>query len=297
MISPKARRRAMNAEASARPESQGLSPVKRKLMVIGVGPGDPSCVTVQAIEAMNRTDVFFVPDKGAEKADLGRFRRAILDRYMRDRTFRTVEYDVPSRRRSDDYEDAVAEWHAAIGEIFGRLLVEHLNDDEVGAFLVWGDPTLYDSTLRILAQLRATAPFELDYEVIPGVSSIQALAARRGVALNEIGRAVLISNGRGLGEGLPANVDSVAVLLNADKALSEADGNLDAHWGAYVGMPDEILLSGKVKDIAAEVGRIRSEARKRKGWIMDCLLLKNPLGRSSPHSSSPRERPARKRRT
>ena len=57
-------------KASARPELQGLSPVKRKLMVIGIGPGDPSCVTVQAIEAMNGTDVFFVPDKGTEKADL-----------------------------------------------------------------------------------------------------------------------------------------------------------------------------------------------------------------------------------
>lgn len=267
--------------------------MKRKLMVIGVGPGDPGCVTVQAIEAMNRTDVFFVPDKGAEKADLGHFRRAILDRYVRDRAFRTVEYRVPSRRPdSGDYEHAVAEWHAAIGEIYGGLLVEHLSDDEAGAFLIWGDPTLYDSTLRILEHLRANARFELDYDVIAGVSSVQALAARHRVPINEIGRAVLISNGRGLGADLAANVDSVAVLLNADKALSEADGELDAYWGAYVGMPDEMLLSGKVRDIAAEVERVRSEARKRKGWIMDCLLLKNPHG----HSPS-RERPARNRRT
>jgi precorrin-6A synthase len=275
-----------------------MSPVKRKLMVIGVGPGDPGYVTVQAIEAMNRTDVFFVPDKGAEKADLSRFRRAILDRYVPDRPFRTVEYRMPARRREGGaYEEAVADWHAAIGEIYRRLLVEHLSEAEIGAFLVWGDPTLYDSTLRILAGLRATASFELAYEAIPGISSIQALAARRGAPLNEIGRAVLISSGRDLSAGWPANVDSVAVLLNAEKALSEADGELEAHWGAYVGMEDEILLSGKVKDIAAEVERVRADARKRKGWIMDCLLLKNPRGRSPPHSPSPDEKPARKRRT
>jgi precorrin-6A synthase len=251
--------------------------MKRKVMIIGIGAGNPDFVTIQAIDAMNRVDVFFVPDKGAEKADLRRVRRSIIDRHVRDRPVRTVEYKVPSRRReSDDYEEAVAAWHAEVGKTYRRLIIEELGESEIGAFLVWGDPTLYDSTLRILEHLRTGGGFELDYDVIPGISSVQALAAQHRIAINEIGGSVLITSGRQLAEGIPNHVGSVAVLLNADKALRAADGELEAYWGAYVGMPEELLVSGKLKDIVGEIERIRSAARQEKGWIMDCLVLKKP---------------------
>jgi precorrin-6A synthase len=253
--------------------------MKRKVMIIGIGAGNPDFITIQAIDAMNRVDVFFIPDKGAEKADLRRVRRSIIDRHVRNRLVRTVEYRVPSRlKESENYEGAVSAWHAEIGKIYESLILEELGESEVGAFLVWGDPTLYDSTLRILEHLRRKGGFELDYDIIPGISSVQALAAQHRVAINEIGRAVLITNGRALAEGFPNNVDSVMVLLNVDKALRSADGELDAYWGAYVGMPEEILVSGKLKDIVDEVERIRRAARQEKGWIMDCLLLKKPSG-------------------
>ncbi len=260
------------------PQTSKANPLKRKVTVIGIGPGNPDCVTIQAIEAMNRADVFFIPHKGAEKADLGRVRRAIIDRYVRDRPIRTVEYRVPSRRpaEGEGYDSAVSDWHADVEDTFRRLILEELDESGLGAFLVWGDPTLYDSALRILDRLRARGGFELDYDVIPGISSVQALAARHRVALNEIGRAVLITNGRGLEEGFPDHVDSVVVLLNADKALRSADGELDAYWGAYVGMPEEILVSGKLGDVVDDIERKRASARRENGWVMDALLLKKP---------------------
>jgi len=253
--------------------------MKRKVIIIGIGAGNPDFLTIQAIDAMNRVDVFFIPDKGNEKADLRRVRRSIIDRYVRDRVFRTVEYSVPSRRQDRErYEGSVSAWHAEIGETYRRLIQDELGHSEIGAFLVWGDPTLYDSTLRILEHLRTKGGLDLDYDVIPGISSVQALAAQHRIAINEIGRSVLITNGRSLAEGFPNNADSVVVLLNADKALRGADGELDAYWGAYVGMPEEILVSGKLKDIVDEIERIRSAARQEKGWIMDCVLLKKPSG-------------------
>lgn len=280
-------------------------PVKRKLLIIGVGAGNPDYVTVQAIEAMNRADVFFIPDKGEEKAELARFRHALIDRFVRDRKFRKTPYRVPTRRKGGDaYEAAVADWQAEIAGAYGELFRTELAASETGAFLVWGDPTLYDSTLRILERVQAKGDVELDCEVIPGISSVQALAARHKVALNAIGRAVMLTNGRALGEALPGNVESVAVLLNAEKALREADRELDAYWGAYVGMPEEILVSGRLKDIAGDIERRRALARKENGWIMDCLLLKQPDRTKAarplppartPHSPSPP--PPRKRRT
>jgi precorrin-6A synthase len=257
--------------------------MKRRVRIVGIGAGNPELVTVQAINAMNQTDVFFIPDKGIEKAELARVRREIIDRYVRDRPVRIVEYGVPPRNREGErYEQSVAEWHAEIGETFGRLILERLGETEVGAFLVWGDPTLYDSTLRILDRLRTSGGFELDYDVIPGISSVQALAAQHRVAINAIGRSVLVTNGRGLEDGFPDNVDSVAVLLNADKALRTREREVDAYWGAYVGMPEEILVAGKLEDVAGDIERIRSEARKENGWIMDCLLLKRRPEPSKP---------------
>ena len=252
--------------------------MKRKVIIIGIGAGNPDFVTIQAIDAMNRVDVFFIPDKGIEKADLSRVRRLIIDRYVRDRSVRTVEYRVPSRRQeSDSYEGTVTAWHADVGKIYGRLILE-----EAGRI---GDRRLsglgrsdFSMTARceILEHLRTEGDFELDYDVIPGISSLQALAAQHRTAINEIGRSVLITNGRLLAEGFPNNVDSVMVLLNADKALRSADGELDAYWGAYIGMPEEVLVSGKLKDIVDDIERIRSAARQENGWIMDCLLLKKP---------------------
>jgi precorrin-6A synthase len=251
--------------------------MRRKVLIIGIGAGNPDFVTIQAVNAMNRVDVFFIPNKGIEKEELARLRMEIIERCVRDRPFRTVEYKPPVRRHgSDDYEGAVSDWHDDVEAIYGKLIMEELDESETGAFLVWGDPTLYDSTMRILDRLQARGDFELDYEVLPGISSIQALAARHKVALNNIGRSILISTGKTMAEGFPNNVDSVVIMLNAEKALRIADGDLDIYWGAYIGMPDEVLVSGKLREVVDDIERIRDEARRGKGWIMDTVLMKKP---------------------
>ena len=251
----------------------------KKILIIGIGAGHPEYITIQAVNALNKVDVFFILDKGADKEKLVEFRRELCRRYIRGRNYRFLDAESPEwERRSADYRATIAGLNRDKQTLFERLIGDGMEDGECGAFLVWGDPTLYDSTLRILEHLQAKGAFELDYEVIPGISSIQALAARHRVAINAIGRAVLITNGRELAEGFPNNVDSVMVLLNADKALRHADGDLEAYWGAYVGMPEEILVSGKLRDIVDEIERVRSAARSENGWIMDCVLLKRPRG-------------------
>jgi precorrin-6A synthase len=84
-------------------------------------------------------------------------------------------------------------------------------DGECGAFLVWGDPTLYDSTIRIIEAIAKGGNHELDYEVIPGISSIQALAAKHKTTLNRIGQSIEITTGRRIAQEFPNNFDSVVV--------------------------------------------------------------------------------------
>jgi precorrin-6A synthase len=248
----------------------------RKVFVIGIGVGNPDYVTIQAINALNEVDVFFVMDKGQEKQDLVRLRKEICARYIKDKAYRIVEATDPSRdRTASSYEPAVRAWHEQRARLYERLIGEELGEDECGAFLVWGDPSLYDSTLRIIDQIVARGTVAFEYEVIPGISAIQALAAKHKIALNRIGRSIHITTGRRVAEGLPNNTDDVIVMLDADcsfKAISESD--IDIYWGAYVGTADEILVAGKLRELVHEIERMRAEAKARKGWIMDTYLLR-----------------------
>ncbi|TAM94968.1 MAG: precorrin-6A synthase (deacetylating) [Rhizobiaceae bacterium] len=248
--------------------------LKRKLLVIGIGAGNPDHVTIEAVEAMNRASVFFIPDKGDEKTELASLRRTILERFMRHDSYRIVPFSVPKRNRSDAYERDVDEWHAAIEEMHETLIAHELGEDETGAFLVWGDPMLYDSTLRIIDRIAAGGKIALDYAVIPGITSLQVLAARHRIVLNAIGRPVTITTGRRLAEDLPGSAGSVAVMLDGQNAYGDVDEDMDIWWGAYLGMPDEILVSGRLADVADEIREKRESARRDKGWIMDSYILK-----------------------
>ena len=73
------------------------SDAMRKILIIGIGACDPEYVTVQAVNALNRVDAFFIPDKGTEKEDLARLRLEICERYIRDRTYRLVDFKTPAR--------------------------------------------------------------------------------------------------------------------------------------------------------------------------------------------------------
>ena len=249
--------------------------VMRKIFVIGIGAGNPDYITVQAINALNEVDVFFVMDKGEEKEDLVRLRKDICERYIKDKSYRFVETaDPPRDRMPSSYEPAVRAWHEQRADIYERL-IENLGDGECGGFLVWGDPSLYDSTLRIIDQIVARGRVTFAYEVIPGISAVQALAARHRIALNRIGGSVHITTGRKIAEGLPKDVDDAVVMLDGDCAFKTIDDpDIDIYWGAYLGTEDEILASGPLREQANDIERVRAEAKKRKGWIMDTYLLR-----------------------
>lgn len=248
----------------------------KKILIIGIGAGDPDYMTVQAINALNRVDVFFVMDKGVAKEKLIALRKQIIERFVSGDRYRIVEAVSPERRRDEtDYRATIDELNRDKQNVFERLISTEMSDEEVGAFLVWGDPSLYDSTIRIVEAIARSVQAAFDYEVIPGISSVQALAARHRVPLNLIGRSVEITNGRGIAGGFPPNADSVVVMLDSqDTYRNLAHEDLDIYWGAYVGTPDEILIAGKLRDVADEIARVRADARSRHGWIMDTYLLR-----------------------
>lgn len=249
----------------------------RSILIIGIGAGNPDYLTVQAINAMNRADVFFMPDKGLEKSGLNAIRLGMLDRFVTDKRYRLVDFAIPSRRQAETsgYREAVQEWRDKLETAYRSLFAE-LGEDEVGAFLVWGDPTIYDGTLRILKDMQA-AGWDFAIEVIPGISAPQALAAQHQVTLNRVGEAITITTGRRVGEGEADDLTSAVVMLDNHQVFQrfESDG-AEIFWGAYLGTADEILVAGPVGEVKDEIDRKRSEAHARHGWIMDTYLIRKP---------------------
>ena len=249
----------------------------RHIHVIGIGTGNPEHLTVQGIRALHATDAVFALDKGDAKAGLLGLRRGICDRYIEGRPYRFVEAPDPERdRRPADYGAAVDDWHAARAALYESLIAEHLREDERGAFLVWGDPSLYDSTLRILERVRARGRVAFTHDVIPGITSVQALAAAHRIPLHPIGEPVRITTGRRLRDGLGDGLGATVVMLDGDPRFEGLDPDLTIYWGAYLGTSDEILAAGRLGDVAEEILRVRAEARARHGWIMDTYLLLRP---------------------
>jgi precorrin-6A synthase len=250
----------------------------RKIHVIGIGAGDPDQLTLQAVKALRATDVFFVLDKGEVKSDLVRLRRDMLQAHIPEGGYRVVEARDPERDRRAGgaaYSPAVDDWRSARAGIYERMIAEELGEEETGAFLVWGDPALYDSTIAILDEVLERGSVTFDYDVVPGISSVSALVARHRTGLNRVARPVQITTGRRLAEGFPDGVDDVVVMLDAHQAFRQyTDEDLDIYWGAYIGTPDEILASGPIAEAAPRIERLRAEARERKGWIMDTYLLR-----------------------
>lgn len=243
--------------------------------VIGIGPGGSDQVTHAAVAALNAVDVFLVADKGGVKRDLIALRTEICDRWI------TGDYQlvqVPDPERGPDavrdgaaYQEGVAAWHRARTERYQDLIAA--DPQLTYGFLVWGDPAFYDSTLRIVDALAAVMP--IDCEVVPGISSIQLLAARHRIPLNRVGQPIHITTGRRLVEEFDADLGDVVVMLDGHLACRGLTGRgLEICWGAYLGDPREVLVRGALDEVIDELIRTRAALRAEHGWVMDTYLLR-----------------------
>ena len=225
---------------------------------------------------MNEADIILIPRKGASKADLADLRRTICANVLTNPATRLVEFDLPVRDAGNpDYLARVDDWHDAIALCWADAILAAQGGSGRVALLVWGDPSLYDSTLRIAARLQP-AP---NITVIPGITSLQALCAAHAIPLNDIGAPFLVTTGRQLrSRGWPEGVDTLVVMLDGECAFQTLDpAGILIWWAGYVGMAEEILFSGPLSSVGAQIIGARAAARAQHGWIMDIYLLRRNL--------------------
>jgi precorrin-6A synthase len=170
---------------------------------------------------------------------------------------------LPYATRVDAWHDEIARrWEAAMADAPPGPV----------ALLVWGDPSLYDSTLRIAKRLDPQPRIR----VVPGITAIQALTAAHAIPLNTVNGPVTITTGRRLRDrGWPEGAETLVVMLDGDCAFQGlAREGVTIWWGAYLGSADQILDHGPLAEAAPRIVATRAEARARHGWIMDTYLLR-----------------------
>lgn len=247
-----------------------------ELFLIGIGTGNPDHLTLQAIKAMKEVDLLLVPFKGEEKEELAEVRRQMIIEHLNPEGPLIREFSLPVRDPSiSDYFERVQKWHDNIALCWQKEISAVLPQGSGKvALLIWGDPSLYDSSLRIASRLVVDG--QLKVTVIPGITSIQGLTAAHGIPVNEVGEPFLVMTGRLLKEnGWPEGIRTVLVMLDGEQSFQNlSQENIHVWWGAYLGMDKEICIEGPLSEVSDKIIERRQEAKRRYGWIMDIYMLR-----------------------
>ncbi|MFH9002923.1 precorrin-2 C(20)-methyltransferase [Streptomyces afghaniensis] len=197
-----------------------------KLYGVGLGPGDPSLMTLRAVEVIAEADVI-----AYHSARHGRsIARSIAAKHIRaDHIEERLVYPVTTETTDHPggYQGAMEEFYA---EASARLAA-HLDAGRTVAVLAEGDPLFYGSYMHMHKRLAD----RYDTEVIPGVTSVSAAAARLGTPLAEGEEVLTILPGTLPEEELTARLASTdaAVVMKLGRTFTkvrsalEGSGRLD----------------------------------------------------------------------
>lgn len=286
-----------------------------EITLIGMGTGALAQLSFEAAQALQQMDVVLLPKKGEEKTELLKIRETLCAQVLQNEEYfqknppvlAYFDYPIRHSKESDPrahYENAVQNWHKRIAVQWQMAIVQALENQphlktilnnrvlQIG-LLVWGDASLYDSTLRIARHLR---PAARAVRSVAGISTPAALAAAHALQLCDVGASLLVTTGRNLREhGWPflatelRGVDwqdahfrpaiaSVCVMLDAQASFQTLPqavaARLQIWWGAFLGMPQQRLCAGPLLEVAPQIVAEREAARASMGWVMDAYLLR-----------------------
>lgn len=252
----------------------------RTVRVVGIGLGDPGQLTLDAAEALGAVDVVVLLHKPGPADELTEVRAAIVARFAP--RARVVERDDVARDRTaadrDGYTSATERWRDERAALYERTFLDEVPDGGSCALLAWGDPAIYDGTVEMLHRIDARGHVALEWDVLPGISAPAALAAAHRTTLTRTARAVTITPARRVLSGASENGPDHVVMLDGsrDHGLEKLPDDAVVFWGAYLGSPDEVLISGRIGDVREHILATRAQQRARKGWIMDTYLVRPP---------------------
>lgn len=164
---------------------------------VGVGPGDPELVTKKAERVLRQCDIVAVPDKGSgNKTAYGIVEELIADKEI-------LFCSTPMVRD----KEALDQGYTAIADQICKLLKQ----GKTVAFITLGDPSVYSTYIYVHKKVLAGG---FTAELVPGVPSFCAAAARLNISLCEGAQRLLI---------VPASYDAADCMdISANKVFMKA---------------------------------------------------------------------------
>ena len=146
--------------------------------LIGAGPGDPDLITLKAVKALNKADVVLYDYLANEE---------ILKHAPEDAKRIYVGKKAGEHYKTqDEINQLIIEEHYKTQDEINQLIIEEAKENENVIRLKGGDPFVFG---RGGEELLALAKENIDFEVIPGVTS--AIGAPTSMAFPITHRAVL----------------------------------------------------------------------------------------------------------
>jgi precorrin-6A synthase len=241
----------------------------KKVYIIGIGPGDPKYLTLEAYEIIKKAKNFIIPLKKGPKEELTKIREKVIEFCKQGETnYRIIKVEFPERKKGGVYKLEVESWRNEKASI----LAEILKDVDEACFLVLGDPSLYDGHIEIFKEVNKDLPIEI--EVIPGISTINLLSAKHKISLTKVAESLLITTPRPLRKQKEISRNTVVFLDNYETfKLFKDDSELMIYWGAYLGTEKEVLFNGKLSQCWQELVELRRKLKEKHRYIMETYLL------------------------
>ena len=210
---------------------------------VGVGPGDPELMTVKAVRLLKENDVVAVPAKEPKESVAYKIAAGAVPE-IADKTLLAV--DIPMTKDMARLEAAHTEG--------AKKVAEYLEKGQSVVFLNLGDVTVYSSYMYIQNKVK-----EMGYEaeVISGITSFCAAAARLGVSLCEWSEPLhVIPALHKTGDAL--NLPGNYVLMKSGKSMAQVKELLAASGKQVMmvencGMPGEKVYHS-VEEIPDDAG-------------------------------------------
>ena len=146
--------------------------------IVGVGPGDPSLLTIAALNAIKKAKVIVFPLSDDNKKS---FAAKIVKKYTRFK--KNIPIIFPMARTDFDPDEI---WSNAVEKI-----VKFIKNGESVVLLCLGDTSLFASSSNILRIIKNNYP-EIITNTIPGISSLSAAAALNDFDLVKKGETLII---------------------------------------------------------------------------------------------------------
>ena len=220
---------------------------------MGCGPGDPELVTVKAANIMLQAEVIFAPTAREGKPSIA---LSVVEKYV-DKSAKTVSLVFPMVKDKESLKDY---WRKNAQEI-----ADAVRTGKKVVYLTVGDPALYSTWIYIHRELQKNHK-DIDVEIIPGIASMFAIAARARVSLAE-------------GEETLAIVPACYDIERVRKASEACDTVIFLKDGRYFDRTIETLGQSGFPD-AAPIAIAQDVSEEKE--ILEVKTLSEYLGKKGP---------------